>query len=367
MAYNMLATFGGVMSYVGYILLAILVLLVMITVHEFGHYIAGKIFGFGIEEFAIGFGPKIFKKTKKNGELFSIRLLPIGGFCAFKGEDKNDDDPTAFNNKPWWQRIIVLASGVFMNFLLALTIIMLMFGVFGQSVIQVGKIADSTEYTQEYSLQYADIILEADGKNIYLITDLIEVTNDKKAGEEIDFKVRRNGEDIDVKVKVRQDTDYKNLEDLDGLCSALGIEKRGETYEVYSATVRFGFFQTIARGFEYAFVIAGAIFTVFRQLITGQIGMKSLGGVVTTVTTTAEAVKVGGFRYLLDISAFIGVNLAIFNLLPIPALDGSRIIFTAIEGITKKPLPRKVEAIIHTVGLVLLLLFTVFVDLQRCF
>jgi len=367
MSFNLLATFGSVMTYIGYILLAILVLLIMITVHEFGHYIAGKIFGFGIEEFAIGFGPKLFKKQKKNGELFSIRLLPIGGFCAFKGEDKNDDDPSAFNNKPWWQRIIVLFAGAFMNFLLALTIIMLMFGVFGQSVIQVGKITPSTEYTEEYSLNYADIILEANGKNVYLITDLIEATDGKKAGEEIDFKVRRNGKDIDIKVKLRQDANYKNLEDVEGLCSALGIAERGEGYELYSATVRFDFFQTIARGFEYSFVIASSIFTVFRQLITGQIGLKSLGGVVTTVTSTAEAVKIGGFRYLLDISAFIGVNLAIFNLLPIPALDGSRILFTAIEGITKKPLPRKIEAIIHTVGLVLLLLFTVFVDLQRCF
>ena len=88
---------------VTYILIAIAFLMVLIMVHEFGHYIAGKIFGFGIEEFAIGFGPKIFKKTKKNGELFSIRLLPIGGFCAFKGEDSEDDDPSAFNNKKPWQ------------------------------------------------------------------------------------------------------------------------------------------------------------------------------------------------------------------------------------------------------------------------
>ena len=100
MEFLLLTSFAEVMGYVGYIAIALLVLLAMITVHEFGHYIAGKIFGFGIEEFAIGFGPKLFKKkSKQTGELFSIRLLPLGGFCAFKGEDADDYDPTAFNNK----------------------------------------------------------------------------------------------------------------------------------------------------------------------------------------------------------------------------------------------------------------------------
>ena len=119
-----LASFSEVAGYIGYILLAVLVLLVMITVHELGHYIAGKIFGFGIEEFAIGFGPKLFKrKNKKTGEIFSVRLFPIGGFCAFKGEDKDDDDPTAFNNRKPWQRIIVLIAGASMNFILSLLIL----------------------------------------------------------------------------------------------------------------------------------------------------------------------------------------------------------------------------------------------------
>ncbi len=99
MNFLLLASFGEIMQYVGYVLIAILVLLAMITVHEFGHYIVGKIFGFGITEFAIGFGPKLYKHTKKNGEVFSVRVLPLGGFCSFKGEDEEDDDPSAFNNK----------------------------------------------------------------------------------------------------------------------------------------------------------------------------------------------------------------------------------------------------------------------------
>lgn len=369
----MLATFGGVMKNIGYVLLAILVLLVMITVHEFGHYIAGKIFHFGIEEFAIGFGPKLLKKKKANGEVFSLRLLPIGGFCAFKGEDKDDSDPSAFNNKPWWQRIIVLVAGALMNYITALLVIILMFCAFGQNVLQVGKVEENINYTQEQSFQYADIILQANGKNVYLTTDLMKATEGKQAGDTVEFKVRRGNEDIIVKVVLRSSTNYKNVEDMEKLYSALGIEtvKDGAgkiTHaELYSATVRFGFFESIGRAFEYSFVMASSIFIVFRQLITGALGISSLGGTVTTIATTAKAVSVGGLRYLLNITSFIGVNLAIFNLLPIPALDGSRVVFTAIEGITKKPLNRKIEGIIHTVGLVLLLLFAVFVDLQRCF
>ena len=127
MEFLFLASFGEVLTYAFYILIAILILLVMITVHEFGHYITGKIFGFGIDEFAIGFGPKLFSRTKKDGEVFSLRAFPIGGFCAFRGEDSDSDDPTAFNNKKPWQRIIVLVSGALMNYMTALLIIILMF------------------------------------------------------------------------------------------------------------------------------------------------------------------------------------------------------------------------------------------------
>ena len=150
------------MSYVGYILAAILLLLLMITVHEFGHYIAGKIFGFGIEEFAIGFGPKLYRKQRKNGEYFSVRLLPLGGFCAFKGEDEDDPDPSAFNNRKPWQRIIVLASGALMNVITALLIIFILFAAYGQMSLLVG----SEPAGEAYSFQQYDVILQAEGRNV---------------------------------------------------------------------------------------------------------------------------------------------------------------------------------------------------------
>ncbi len=362
------------MSTVGYVLLAVLVLLVMITVHEFGHYIAGKIFGFGIEEFAIGFGPKLFSRKKKDGEVFSVRLLPIGGFCAFSGEDEESSDPKAFNNKPAWQRIIVLVSGAFMNYLLAVLLIIIMFSCYGHPALMTYKISEPpATITWENSFEDKDVIIKANGKNVYLLTDLIKAIDGCSEGDKLPFTVRRAGENVDILVDLRCDTDFKNIEEISKLYTALGISfnanEKGEIVsgELYSTWIRLGLFQTLGRSFEYSFKLAGTVFTVLGQLITGALGIGSLGGTVTTIAVTADAIKIGGLRYLFNIASLIGVNLAVFNLLPFPALDGSRVVFTTIEWLRKKPLNRKVEGAIHAVGLVLLLVFAVIVDLQRCF
>ncbi len=367
-------SFGEIMSTVGYVLLAVLVLLVMITVHELGHYVSGKIFGFGIDEFAIGFGPKIFSKKKKDGEVFSVRLLPLGGFCAFKGEDAESDDPTAFNNRKPWQRIIVLISGAFMNYVLAVIIIAVMFGVYGQTVLMAYKIEDYTaDYNAENSFCERDIIIKANGDNVYLLTDLMGAVKDKKAGDSVPFTIRRAGKDIDVNIKLREDTDFINVEDNAKLLKALGIKYTLDQDGVLISAglantgLKSGFFRTIALSFEYSFKLAGSLFVVLGQLLTGALGISSLGGTVTTISLTATAVKIGGFRNLLNIASFIGVNLAVFNLLPIPALDGSRVVFTAVEAVRRKPLDRRIEGVIHTVGFVLILLFAIFIDLQQCF
>ncbi len=368
-----LTSFGEVMSYILYILIAILILLVMITVHEFGHYITGKMFGFGIDEFAIGFGPKIFSKTKKDGEVFSVRALPLGGFCSFRGEDEDISDPVAFNNKKPWQRIIVLVSGALMNYFLALLLIALMFGIYGHTAIMTYTVTDAGEYGEEYSFRDRDVILSADGKNVYLVTDLMNAIDGRKAGDEVSFGILRGGKEMQVAIKMRADTDFKNVEDMQTLCEALGVtyETDGDgaliDYGFRSTGVRLGFFHTLGRSFEYSFKLAGTIFTVLKQLITGALGIGSIGGTITTISVTADAIRVGGLWSFLNISAFIGVNLAVFNLLPVPALDGSRAIFTLIEWIRKKPINRRVEGIIHAVGFVLIIIFALFVDLQRCF
>ena len=367
-----LASFSEIASDSLYVLLAVLVLLLMITVHEFGHYISGKLLGFKINEFSIGFGPKLYQKKKKDGELFSVRLLPLGGYCAFFGEDENESDPAAFNNKKPWKRIIVLISGALMNYILAVIVIMMTFTFYGETALCPVKFTEDARYSSEYSLKSKDVIIAANGKNIYLTTDLMSALSGKNEGDVVIFKVKRSGEVVEQEVMLRASADFKNYEDITVLYDALGIyyetDAAGNITEsgLYSTLIRFSFFETIGRGFEYSFKIAGTIFGVLGQLLTGQLGLSAMGGTVTTVTVTADAIRTGGLRFLLNITSFIGVNLAVFNLLPIPALDGSRVIFCGIEWIFRKPVNRKVEAIIHTVGFVLILLFAVFIDLQHC-
>ena len=210
----------NVWSTIGSIALAILILLVMITVHELGHYIAGKIFKFKIDEFSIGFGPALFKrKSKKTGQVFALRLIPLGGYCAFAGEDgleeetqeeppsgepfpelvqetedvsqkiqpkateKTVDKSGFFTKKPCWQRIIVLVSGALMNYLLAVLLIIVCFFAYGQTMVAVYKAEPTAEISAEYCLQDYDVLLAADGQELYLTTDLATILNGRKAGE----------------------------------------------------------------------------------------------------------------------------------------------------------------------------------------
>ena len=368
-----LLSVSSVAATVGSVLLAILILLVMITVHEFGHYLAGKALKFKINEFAIGFGPKLFKRaSKKTGELFSIRLLPLGGFCAFEGEDGDGEESSenAFTKKAPWKRIIVLVAGPLMNYLLALLLIIVSMFAFGQPVYKVGSVAaeegaDPAIYA-EYSLKEDDLILKVDGKRIYLITDMMSALKGKTEGEKVPVTVSRGGKEITQQVALRADCDFQSSEEVSKIWRALGlgtvIKDDGLKYwDVSAESYRFGFFETLGNSFVYSFKIAGTIFKVLGELLTGHIGLSSMGGPVTTIKLTSQ-LAVQSAQSFFEIAAYIGVNLAVFNLLPIPALDGSKVVFCLIEWIFRKPVPRKIEAIIHSVGFVLILLFAVVVD-----
>lgn len=371
MLLNLLAA-ADVLRTIGSVLLAILILLAMITVHEFGHYLAGKLFRFQIEEFAIGFGPALFKHKKKNGEIFSVRLLPLGGYCAFAGEDEDAPQPGAFNNKKPWQRIIVLFAGAFMNYLFALVLIVTAFFACGQLLPMAVRVAPAeTAYEAAHSLQEGDVILACEGTDIYLTADLMRALEGKKAGDAALFTLSRAGEDgrtvIETEIVLRADADFANLADAGALWKALGIGYAEESggYYVASYSYRgFGFFATLGRSFVYSARIGGTIFQVLGQLLTGHLGLSAFGGPVTTIALTAQVAS-RSVQQFLEIAAYIGVNLAVFNLLPIPALDGSKIVFTLIEWIRGKPINRKVEAVIHVVGLILLLGFAVLVDVLQ--
>ena len=366
------------MSTIGSVLLAILILLVMITVHEFGHYLAGKALKFKINEFAIGFGPKLFAhKASETTEEFSVRLLPLGGFCGFDGEDGagSEEIKDGFTSKAPWKRIIVLIAGPLMNYVLALLLIIISMFAFGQQVFKVGGIdtesetaIENAEIYKKYSLEEGDMILEINGKRIYLITDMMAALKGKTEEDTVPILVYRDGEEITQPVRLRGNCDFENSNETGKIWRALGIGKiqhDDATYWNVSAdNYRLGFFQTIGGSFVYSFKIAGTIFKVLGELLTGSLGLSAMGGPVTTIKLTSE-IATQSVQSFFEIAAYIGVNLAVFNLLPIPALDGSKVIFCLIEWVFRKPVPRKIEAIIHMVGFVLILVFAVVVDILQ--
>ena len=452
-----LLSITSVLSSISSILLAILILMIMITVHEFGHYIAGKIFKFKINEFAIGMGPAILKrKNKTTGEVFSVRALPLGGFCAFEGEDEDSDKEDAFNKKEPWKRLIVLVSGAFMNLIVGVLVLILSVGIYGQLSIQTYDIKPSNlpEFAG-YSLVNDDIIMKVENKPIFMATDLVDVLKGKKQGDIVEITVKNNGEVFKRRVRLRNDVNSDSLTDIFSAFMAIGVAtieridgvlenslisegdyllrindnanyddctrlytindlvshlrtlSQGDKLNLYllsnetkkevsiditenfsslddsevlksvgissssmllkyaTENVKFSFFETIGRGVRYSFNVAGTIFRTLGELLTGKLGVEAVGGPISTISMTSNAIKQGGFNYFLEIMGFIGINLATFNLLPIPALDGSRAVFTIIEWIRKKPVSRKIEGVIHGIGLIVLLGFCILVDVLQ--
>ena len=417
MTFLLAATAGEVFKYIGFIIVAILALMLMIIIHESGHYLAGKMLGFRIDEFSIGFGPAIFKrKNKKNGEVFSIRPIPIGGFCAFHGEDQegenadNDfvnkevaengekgilsyivDDTTAttethnidaiareniekaeeanekqkskpqyFNDQPAWKRLIVLFSGAFFNFLSSIFIITIFFTAYGQ-ILPV--IVDSYEFIeQEQYFEKGDVILSVDGKQVNIMTPDDVNSIFKNIEDTASFKILRNGEIIEI-IATRGEYRYQATEkDKDGNEFEVDEIRTGFAISYGLKQQKLNFFLAFARAFGFAFFIVFKILASLGALITGKMGLESAGGTITVVKTIADMSSQGFGPFMYTI-AVISANLAVMNLLPVPALDGSRMLFTAIEMIFRKPVPRKVEGVIHTVGLILMLVLVVFLDI----
>ncbi len=425
-------TAGEVFTYIGYVIVALLALMLMIVVHELGHYTAGRLLGFKIDEFAIGFGPAIFKrKIKKTGVLFTIRPFPIGGFCSFHGEDedgalldekgekvkdengKTVKDPDAFNNQKPWKRLIVLFAGAFMNFISAIVIITIYFAAYGQplpSVVGVYPNANS-----ENVFQAGDVILNINGKQINIISDEDIINAFSKVGDSAKFKVLRNGKRISVNAskfyyspfeegdfithlngkELAHPVPYTQLDTLEGADTDKAItltlaayDADGKISSTSNVTVQkganpddaegyysygFGITRSLARtklpfslafgrSFSFCFFIVFKILASLGALITGKLGAEAAGGTLTTIGVMAKVSSLG-FDSFLYVVAVISANLAVMNLLPFPALDGSRMLFTLIEMIFRKPVPRKVEAVIHTVGLILLIVLTVFLDI----
>ena len=373
-----------------YVLLAIVILLFMVMVHELGHYIAGKILKFKITEFSIGFGKAIFSHTsKKTGEKFSLRIFPLGGYCSFYGEDDEEDksaekvDGVPFNSQKPWKRIIVFLAGVTMNFLTAILFSWILLCAVGYDVPQIIDYSSTINVDEsgQSIFQQGDVITHINGQKIDFafginfndaITDQKEAAKEYYEGENYDggdyvfsMTVRRNGESVTLdNVKIVQEivteTDSETGEVKTSYVYLMGLESSED--KVCTAAYKYGFFEGLGRSFSMAFGFAWVVLKSLWMLITFQIPITEMGGTITTIATMAEYSAINPANLLIFIP-LISANLAVFNLLPFPALDGAHVLFTVIEWIRGKPINRKVENTIHFVGICILFAFVVIVDI----
>lgn len=380
--------------YILYILLAIVILLFMVLIHEFGHYCIGRMLHFKITEFSVGFGKAIFQKTNKRGEKISLRIFPLGGYCAFAGEDEeNVDDKEAFSNQAPWKRILVFLAGVTFNFVTAVIFSLILLCTLGYDIPQVTNynplethIAEE-EYIYNPSasldaLQEGDVIFAIDGQKIdfafgknfntiiqeeqaEIISWVREnsnedgVLNSDANFEEfptMTFTIRRDGQMQDVEVAVFQIQQYGTDEDGNQIVET--AYSFGISAKAYVHT----FWEALDRCIPFAFGLAWVVLKSLWLLLTFQLGIDAIGGPITTIATMATVTQMNAGNLLLLIP-LISANLAVFNLLPIPALDGSHVLFTLIEWIRGKPINRRVENIIHFVGLAIMFGLVILIDI----
>ena len=328
-------------------ILAIILFCVMIFPHELGHYIAAKRLGVKVNEFAFGMGPVIWKKQK--GEtLHSIRLFPIGGFCSMEGEDEDSDEPRAFNNKKPWQKIIILAAGSFMNVLCAILIMSIVVGVLGFTTTAIDTVSEGSP-AETAGIMAGDEITAIDGQPIEAWTDVSAAIASAEGGQII-MTVQRDGRTLEAAVTPEQTQDGAYL---------IGITSR----------VSHNPFRAVAEGAKSTWNITASMFQTLSQLFTGQLGADSLSGPVGMVQMVSQTTQYGWWYYGF-LTALICINLAIINMLPLPALDGGRIIFVIISMITGRPVSQKVEGTVHFVGIMLLfglMAYVTFNDITRIF
>lgn len=346
---NTILSIGSTFAYIGYILIALALLLLMIMIHESGHYFAGKLLKFKINEFSVGFGKALFSKQLKRGEKFSLRLIPLGGYCAFEGEDEGKETPGSFNSEAPWKRLIVLFMGAFFNFLSACIVAVAALMIAGTGVRTVTEVTPDFEYNQEFRV--GDKILAVGDTTVSAVFSANYLFNTYDVDEEIPVTVLRDGKKENITVKFTP------------------VEENGKvTYYIGVTTSpdKLSFGKSLISAVPYCSRIAWDCLTILGQLFTGKLGLSTVSGPISTIGQIAQVTAISPISLVL-LFVLIGVNLATFNLLPFPSLDGARMVFVLIEWIRGKPINRKIEGYINSVGLILLLTFVVIVDLMHLF
>ena len=334
------------------ILFAIILFSLLIFVHELGHFITAKLSGVQVNEFALFMGPAIWKKQV--GEtLYSIRCIPIGGYCAMEGEDEETDNPRSFQKAAWWKRLIVLVAGSAMNFLAGLLILLVIYLPSQQFIVPVvSQIEEGCALAGPDGIQVGDRLLELDGEKIYVQSNFSTMLA-LFGGDVHDLVLERNGEKVyldDFRMEKREFTDPDGNKSL----------RYGFSFSIEDADLN----DKLSYVWNTAMDTVRMVRLSLQMLVRGQLGLSDLSGPVGIVSTMSQVAESSdtttlALLNLLSFGAYIAINLAVMNLLPLPALDGGRVaallITVAIEKIIGRKLNPKYEGYVHAAGMVLLL------------
>ncbi|MFA7637118.1 MAG: M50 family metallopeptidase [Monoglobales bacterium] len=332
------------------IAVAIAVFMLIILIHEFGHFLVAKRCGVLVHEFSIGFGPKLLK-WEKGETKYSLRLLPLGGYVKLEGEDEDSKDKRALNNKPTGNKLAVIAAGAIFNLISGFIVLTICFSFQSDFVtLKVGRILDLPGSQAKELIEVGDEIVAVDGKNVWNYKDFSFLMSNVDRTKPVDLTIKRGGAKKDFEIKpVLYEGDY-----------LIGIEMSVEDMTFKNA---------IICGLKEMFFVVRVVIYSLLMLVTGKVPVSQMSGPVGTTVLIGQAAQTGIIN-LLYMFALLSVNIGIFNLLPFPALDGGRIFFLLIEFIRRKPIPAEKEGKIHFIGLVLLLLLMVFVtssDIYKLF
>lgn len=373
-------------------IVSIIMFLALISFHEFGHFIVGKILKFKIDEFSIGMGPLIFKKQKGETQ-YSLRLLPLGGYCKFEGEDDADtqSDRAFANQKPWKRLAVLVAGGVF-NIILGFMLFVCIVPAISPVSTNVTETVVAGSYAEQSGMLPDDRIIAVNGKGVSCFNDIALYSQNFKKDENATIKVKRGNEKFEFEFKPSEQLIEKNYIDS-GVYVRISVNGvlNDRYYAPYSENnprdeSLIGTTQTITRytmGFSLQKMDINAlnvwgeawnrtkfvvklVYQSFWQIVTGKIGIQEVSGPVGIVKEVNTAVNSGDESWLdvLNLIALLTINLGIFNLLPIPALDGGRILFVLWEMVTRKRIPPDKEGIIHAVGMALLLLLVLVISFK---
>lgn len=331
-----------------YILLAIFIFGILILIHEAGHYLFARLFHVTVYEFAIGMGPKILSHTsKKTGIVYSLRLLPFGGFVSMAGEDEESDDPNAFNKKPVWQRFIITAAGATVNLVAGILVMGILVAAAKALPSTTIHSFDENSTSVQY-LQPMDQITAVDGTRVYTFNDLLyEIM--RKGVEPIDITVKRDGTEITI-----SDVVFPTITDSGVVFGNVDFIPYAEA-KTPLAVLKHACVRSVST--------IKMIWESLYDLVSGRYGMEAVSGPVgvTQAMTEAASTSLSSLVYL---AVVISMNLGIMNLLPLPALDGGRLVFLLIEGIRRKPVPARIEGYIHFAGLAVLMLAMVLITFK---